>query len=296
MIFPEPSEQQAIACVLGTLDDKIELNRRMNRTLEDMARAIFKSWFVDFDLVRAKMDGLKPAGTDATTAALFPDSFENSTLGKIPKGWRAGCLSDVLTELISGARPKGGAASEGMPSVGAENVIGLGLYDFSKEKFVPIEFFEQLKSKGAAIRSGDVLLYKDGAHIGRKTYFDLDFPHAECAINEHIFILRTKLPEFQRFLYFWLDQAWMTHEIISLNSNSAQPGINQAGVRRLPILIAPDDVVRAFDQVVIPVTGLLFSNCHESQTLAAIRDTLLPQLISGELRLPDAERIIGRCI
>ncbi len=261
-----------------------------------MARAIFKSWFVDFDLVRAKMDGLKPAGTDATTAALFPDSFENSTLGKIPKGWRAGCLSDVLTELISGARPKGGAASEGMPSVGAENVIGLGLYDFSKEKFVPIEFFEQLKSKGAAIRSGDVLLYKDGAHIGRKTYFDLDFPHAECAINEHIFILRTKLPEFQRFLYFWLDQAWMTHEIISLNSNSAQPGINQAGVRRLPILIAPDDVVRAFDQVVIPVTGLLFSNCHESQTLAAIRDTLLPQLISGELRLPDAERIIGRCI
>lgn len=289
--LPPLPEQRAIAHILGTLDDKIELNRRMNETLEGMARAIFKSWFVDFDPVRAKAEG-RETGLPKPLADLFPGSFEDSELGGIPKGWRAGRLDEVLAELVSGARPKGGAVEEGVPSIGAENVIGLGRYDFSKEKFVPQEFFDQLKLRGAAVRPGDVLLYKDGAQIGRKTYFDCDFPHAESAINEHVFILRANRPDEQRFLFFWLDQAWMTHEIISLNSNSAQPGINQPGVRGLPFLIPRDEVVDAFDQLTVRLTRRLFANCNESRTLAALRDTLLPKLISGELRVQDAERFI----
>ena len=93
---PPLDEQKAIAHILGTLDDKIELNQQMNRTLEAIARAIFKSWFVDFDPVRAKMDGRQPAGMDAATADLFPDSFEDSPLGKIPKGWKVTALGDLV--------------------------------------------------------------------------------------------------------------------------------------------------------------------------------------------------------
>jgi type I restriction enzyme S subunit len=291
--YPELPEQRAIAHILGTLDDKIELNRRMSETLEAMARALFKSWFVDFDPVRAKAEGRDPR-LPQPLADLFPDSFEDSELGEIPRGWGGARLGDVLGELVSGGRPKGGAAAEGVPSIGAENVIGLGKYDFSKEKYVPREFFKELQRKGSAVRPGDVLLYKDGAQIGRKTYFDCEFPHAECAVNEHVFIVRGRRKCHQRYLFFWLDQDWMTQEIISLNSNSAQPGINQQGVRSLPFLMAPDPVVEAFDHISKLLTDRLFAACLESRTLAALRDALLPKLISGELRVRDAERMVAR--
>ncbi|GIW56644.1 MAG: restriction endonuclease [Nitrospiraceae bacterium] len=297
--LPPLPEQRAIAHILGTLDDKIELNRRMSETLEAMARALFKAWFVDFEPVRAKMEGRWRRGQflpglPVRLYDLFPDRLVDSELGEIPEGWRAARLGDVLAELVSGGRPKGGAALEGVPSIGAENVIGLGKYDFSKEKYVPREFFKELQRKGAAVRPGDVLLYKDGAQIGRKSFFDSDFPHPECAINEHVFILRCKRAYWQRYLFFWLDQDWMTQEIISLNSNSAQPGINQEGVRSLPFLMPPDSVVEAFDRLAEPLTDRLFAGCLESRTLAALRDALLPKLISGEIRVRDAERLISR--
>jgi type I restriction enzyme S subunit len=223
----EEDEQHAIAYILGTLDDKIELNRRMNETLEAMARALFKSWFVDFDPVRAKAGGRDP-GLPKPLADLFPSRLVDSDLGEIPEGWVVGTVGQDLRALVSGARPRGGAVDEGVPSVGAENVIGLGRYDFSKEKFVPLEFFEQLKAKGADVRPSDVLLYKDGAQIGRKTFFDRGFPHAECVINEHVFILRCASSRLQRYLFFWLDLPWMTGEYckpeLELSSAGHQPG------------------------------------------------------------------------
>lgn len=295
--LPPLPKQKAIAHILGTLDDKIELNRKMNETLEAMARAIFKSWFVDFDPVRAKMEGRWRKGESLPGLPahfwedLFPDRLVDSELGKIPEGWEAGVLGNDLAELVSGARPKGGAVEEGIPSVGAENVIGLGLYDFSKEKFIPHDFFEQLRERGAAIKLGDVLLYKDGAQIGRKTYFDRGFPHAHCAINEHCFILRLKHRWMQRYVFFWLDLPWITEEIVALNSNSAQPGINQAGIRHLPLLRAQDAVIQQFDHLAQSFLDKIFENCHESRTLAAIRDALLPKLLSGEICVKDVKKI-----
>lgn len=286
--LPSPPEQRAIARILDALDDKIQLNRRMNQTLEAMVRALFTSLFVNFDPLRAKRENGDP-GLSGQFAELFPDGFEDSDIGEIPEGWRVGKLGDLIAELVSGARPKGGAVETGVPSVGAENVLGLGRYDFSKEKFVPPHFFEELKRRGAAVRPGDVLLYKDGAQIGRKTFFDCGFPHVECAINEHVFILRGTKREYQLYLYFWLDQAWMTSEIVSRNSSSAQPGINQGAVRSLPVLKPPAEVIAAFDRLARPLTELLFANCLESGTLGTLRDTMLPRLISGELRVPKAE-------
>ena len=279
---PPLSEQRAIARILGALDDKIELNRRMNETLEAMARALFRSWFVDFDPVRAKMAGHDP-NLPKPLADLFPDRLVNSELGAIPEGWEVKALKDELRDLLSGRRPRGGAVNAGVPSIGAENVIGLGAYNYASEKYVPTDFFAGLRDKGADVRNGDVLLYKDGASIGRKTYFDYGFPHVECVVNEHVFILRLREPETQRYLFFWLDQPWMTQRIIALNSNSAQPGINKSGVRGLPMLLPPIGVLAAFNAQAGAITNRIFANCHEAHTLTALRDALLPNLVSGEL-------------
>ncbi len=286
--LPPLPAQKAIANILGTLDDKIELNRKMSETLEEIARVLFKSWFVDFDPVRAKMEGRwrrgeSLPGLPADLWELFPDKLVDSELGKIPDGWKPTPLGKRLAELVSGSRPKGGSVETGIPSIGAENVIGLGHYDFSKEKYIPAEFFENLKTKKANLQNGDVLLYKDGAKIGRKTYFDQGFPHSQCAVNEHVFILRMKRPELQMYLFFWLDQPWVTQEIISLNSNSAQPGISQTGVKSLPILLPTLDVILSFEKNISQLMHRLFSNCLESRHLSIIRDTLLPKLVNGEL-------------
>jgi type I restriction enzyme S subunit len=154
-------EQRAIAHILGTLDDKIELNRRMNETLEAMARALFKSWFVDFDPVRTKMAG-RDSGLPKPLADLFPARLVASELGEIPEGWEVEVLESALVELEVGGRPRGGVAryTEGVPSIGAESIVGLGIFDYSKTKWVPREIFERMK-KGH-VKNRDVLLYKDG--------------------------------------------------------------------------------------------------------------------------------------
>jgi len=249
------------------LDDKIELNRQTNATLEAIAQAVFKEWFVDFRY---------PGATG---------EMVDSELGPIPRGWRVGILSEVLSSIESGSRPKGGVGdlAEGIPSIGAENINELGFYDFSKEKFVSEEFFAKLKS--GIVKSEDVLLYKDGASLGRKTMFMDGFPHQICAINEHVFILRSNNLINQLFLYFWLDQSYMTENIKSLNSNSAQPGINQPAVRSLPILIPEKTISEKFEQIVKPLLSKLFNDCKESYSLSLLRDKLLPKLMSGEIQI-----------
>jgi len=217
--FPPLPIQRRIADILSALDDKIELNRQTNATLEAIAQAIFKEWFVDFNFPNATGEMVE------------------SEMGMIPEGWRVGRLGDLLSSIETGARPKGGVGylSEGIPSIGAENIIGLGVYDYSKKKFISIKFFTKM-NKGI-IKSGDVLLYKDGASLGRKSIFMDEFPHKICAVNEHVFIIRTNNQLNQIYLYFWLDQSFMTEKIKNLNANSAQPGINRPGVSSLPILI-----------------------------------------------------------
>ena len=278
--LPVLLEQRAIAHVLGTLDDKIELNRRMNATLEGMARAIFHDWFVDFGPTRAKIEGREPY-LPPQLWSLFPDRLAPSDLGDIPEGWEVRALGDEIAELVTGSRPRGGAAEFGIPSIGAENINGLGSHDYSKEKFIPESHYTALVKRGANVHDGDVLLYKDGAYIGRKAYADCSYPHEECAINEHVFIVRLKNKAAQRYLFFWLDQEWMTSSIVDLNSTSAQPGINQVGVRSLPLMVPSSEALGAFDWLTCKLTSKLFGNCHESRTLAAQRDALLPGLVSG---------------
>lgn len=267
--------QDFIAETLSDLDSKIELNQQMNKTLEAISQAIFKHWFVDFEFPNEKGKPYKSSG----------EEIVDSELGKIPKGWKVKRLGDVLSELDSGNRPQGGVSgfSEGIPSVGAENIFGIGNYDYSSTKYVPFDFFNQMNS--GIIKNGDVLLYKDGAQLGRKSIFMENFPFAKCCVNEHVFILRVKDEITPIYLYFWLDQQWMTEEIKNLNTNSAQPGINKTAVKTLKILIPDTETMKNFE-LLFPLIKRLFKNSLENRQLSNVRDILLPKLMSGKIRVP----------
>ena len=269
--------QQKIASILSSYDDLIENNTRRIQILEEMAQRIYQEWFVNF-----RFPGHEKV------------RFVNSELGKIPEGWEVVQLGEVLESIESGSRPKGGidSSEREVPSIGAENVLGLGRYDFNKEKYVSREFYENMR-KGK-VQSGDVLLYKDGAKIGRKSMFRDGFPHEVCCINEHVFILRTNSRCSQNYLYFYLDRPDITQKIINLNTNAAQPGINQAGVKSLPILLPPKELIELFDNKVEPLLGLLFNLAKKNQTLRKKRDLLLPKLISGEIDVSNWEVVGSR--
>ncbi len=286
--LPPSAEQRAIAHILGALDDKIELNRRTNETLEAIARALFKSWFVDFDPVRAKSEGRNP-GLPRHVTELFPDSFEDSILGEIPAGWRVMVLRDVLAELETGGRPKGGVSgyTTGIPSIGAESIVGLGVFDYSKTRYVPQEFFAGM-TKGR-VQSRDVLLYKDGGRPGEfephVTLFGDRFPFGTCAINEHVYRIRATEDLGQNLLFFWLSSDLAMEEMRIKGTGVAIPGLNSTQVKSLSMLVPARQVAQAFDVLVEPWIARVLATCKESNTLTAIRDTLLPKLISGELRV-----------
>jgi type I restriction enzyme S subunit len=268
----DSQSQIKIAAILSAYDDLIENNLRRIKIVEEMAQTLYREWFVKF-----RFPGHQKV------------RMVNSPLGKIPEGWEVGTLDDVLTTLESGSRPKGGIDPEarGVPSIGAENIIGLGRYDYSKQKFVTRDFFNNMNR--GHIQSGDVVLYKDGAQIGRKSMFRDGFPHVECCINEHVFILRSNGRCSQNYLFFWLDQPEMTQNIINLNANAAQPGINQSGVRGLSILLPPASLLKIAEQVLEPMMGALFNNAKRNNILRQTRDLLLPKLINGELDVSDLD-------
>lgn len=290
---PPANDQKLIGSFVASLDDRITLLHETNATLEAIAQALFKSWFIDFDPVRAKAEGLEPEGMDAATASLFPDSFEESDLGLVPRGWLVDRAESWLSVLETGRRPKGGVAGimDGVPSIGAESIVRIGEFDYSKTKYVPSEFFEKMKS--GELQSHDVLLYKDGGKPGvflpRVSMFGDGFPFQKCGINEHVFRIRLKKPFSQEFLYYWLWSDAVMHELKHRGGKAAIPGINQSDVKELKILVPNENILIGFDELSSPLINKIFSNSKQARTLTQLRDTLLPRLISGQLRLPEAE-------
>ena len=283
LLIPLPSlkEQQAIAKILSDLDEKIELNNQMNKTLENIAQAIFKRWFIDFEFPNENGEPYKSSGGEMV----------ESELGMIPKGWIVDILGHLLKTIESGKRPKGGidqTLSTGIPSIGAENINGLGYYDYSRTKYISEEFFREIKE--GIIRDKDVLLYKDGAQLGRKTMFGSGFPFDLCCVNEHVFILRSNEFLNQFFLYFWLDQNKVTEDIKNLNSNSAQPGLNRESLRKLKILVPEKSILGRFENTISALIEKIFLNSLESRNISLARDLLLPKLMTGKIRVPLEEQ------
>ncbi|HDQ06091.1 MAG TPA: restriction endonuclease subunit S [Candidatus Bathyarchaeota archaeon] len=258
----EECEQRAIAHILGLLDDKIELNRRMNQTLEAMARAIFKSWFVDFDPVRAKAEG-RPTGLPDNIAALFPDSFQDSELGEIPRGWAVKTISEVA-EFAYGKALKASDRKPGdVPVFGSNGQVGL---------------HNEALAKGPGI----VIGRKGNPGIVTWSYEDF-FP-----IDTTFYVKRTGIVASLNYLFY----ALKAQDLPSLSADSAVPGLNRSLAYMSKILVPHEDVLTAFDGKVDPLFQKIYENEKEAETLASLRDTLLPKLISGELRIKDTEKLL----
>ena len=274
--LPKLNDQKVIVKILSILDDKIEQNNQINKNLEQMAQAIFKHWFIDFEFPNENGEPYKSSSGEMV----------DSEMDLIPKGWRFEKLGNLLSEIVTGNRPKGGVSKfkKGIPSIGAESINGLCNYDFSKTKYIPESYFSNMK-KGV-VKNGDILLYKDGAKIGRKSMFLENFPFKRCCVNSHVFILRSNSLMKQNYLYFYLDQKYMTKNIINLNTNSAQPGINSTSVKTLRILLPSDKTLNLFNELVFPILRIIFNNSKGNQCLSNLRDALLPKLMSGEIRVP----------
>lgn len=276
LLIPIPETQRKIAGILSAYDDLIENNNKRIKILEEMAQKLYKEWFVDFK---------------------FPNhentKFINSELGKIPEGWEVVKLGSQLSDLESGKRPKGGITNDvvdGVPSIGAENINGIGKHNFDKEKLIPRDFF--VKMKKGIIRSRDIAIYKDGAYIGRSSYFRDDFPHLECCVNEHVFLVRTKEERLtQNLLYTWLQYYDNIEAIRATNANAAQPGINQQSLKNLNIILPTQKITNNFEKFIEPIYANIISFSTQNKNLRKTRDLLLPRLISGELSVEGLENL-----
>jgi type I restriction enzyme, S subunit len=262
---PPPDEQRAIAHILGTLDDKIELNRRMNATLEAMARALFKSWFVDFDPVRAKAEG-RETGLPREIADLFPDGFEESAVGDVPMGWRVGTVED-MAEVSSGKRP-GVRYDEITPEASVPLWGGNGPMAFVLSPLVDYP----------------VLLTGRVGTLG--SVFRITSP---CWPSDNTLILKARGAEAFEYLFLQLKRI----DFSSLNRGSTQPLLTQTDLKMQPTLLPPTAVLMHFSVMAKRLYDRLDASNNESRTLAALRDALLPKLISGAVRVGDAERFVA---
>lgn len=287
--LPPLPEQQAIACILGALDDKIELNRQMNRTLEEMARAIFKSWFVDFDPVRAKAAGQQPPGLKPEIAALFPDSFEDSELGEIPKGWRSQSFTDDV-EVIGGGTPK-----TSNPEYWGGDIPWFSVVDTpaAGEVFV-ICTDKTITQDGVNNSSTRILPIGTTIISARGTVGNLALVAVPMAMNQSCYGLHDLRGHNGYFLYFATSAVVET--LRQRTHGSVFNTITRDTLKSVRVVTPPNALITEFERIVGAMLQRLLSALLESRTLAAIRDTLLPKLISGELRVQDAERIVGRCV
>jgi type I restriction enzyme S subunit len=260
VLLPPLTEQKRIAEALCALDDRIALLRETNATLEAIAQALFKSWFVDFDPVRAKSQGLAPAGMDEATAALFPDSLDDSIVGPVPNGWQVGTLEDLLVLQRGFDLPAKDRTVGAFPIIAASGPSGT---------------HEEAKVKGPGVVTG-----RSGV-LGR-VFLELD---DHWPLNTTLWVkdFRVATPCYAYELLRLL-------ELSSFNAGSAVPTLNRNHVHGLPQVLPPRACVEAFETIAMALHRRARMSAEQADTLATLRDTLLPRLISGQLRLPEAEK------
>lgn len=285
LLIPWPDmdvAREAIGFILGSLDDKIELNRQICKTLEDTAQAIFKSWFIDFDPVHEKASGKQPEGMNPEIAALFPDSFVDSELGKIPKGWGVTGLDSLGTFL---------------------NGLALQKYPPLRDNSLPVIKIAQLRTHDTAnadrasasidseyiVNDGDILFSWSGS--------------LECvlwvggagALNQHLFKV-TSAQYSKWFLYMWIHRHLPEFRHIAAGKATTMGHIQRHHLKDAKVLIPPTELLSKQDKIMEPLIDAIVSRSLENRKLTDLRDTLLPKLISGEIRIEDAERISGRSV
>lgn len=300
--------QREVAKILRSLDAKIDLNRRINQTLEAMAQAIFQSWFVDFDPVKAKItakaegrdplraamsaicgkpeaefDALPPEQYEqlAATAALFPDEMEASELGEIPKGWSHKALLQLTDKIGSGSTPRGGKEvylEEGVALIRSQNVydsllVWDGLARISDEAAAQL--------RGVTVQEEDVLLNITGASILRTCVVEPDVLPAR--VNQHVAIIRAKAGVPPRFIHMHLLRPDIKNYLLGLNAGASREAITKAHIESLVLLTPGPELLSAFQTAISPLFQQVHCLTRQMHALEELRDTLLPKLLSGEL-------------
>lgn len=259
--IPHLPTQRKIASILSAYDDLIENNLKRIKLLEEKAAIAYREEFGNYQV-------------------------NNKEFASLPKGWNVKTIGDIYGKLESGSRPKGGIDNElkeGIASVGAENVIGLGKYNYQSEKLISQAFFENMNR--GIIKDRDILIYKDGAYIGKTSLFQDGFPHEKCCVNEHVFLLSSQDVRYQYFLFFTLNQGLYFEKMQQLNANAAQPGINQESLKSLKLIWPSEDKIDEFNKEVESSVKLIFVLAKQNTKLREARDILLPKLMSGQIEV-----------
>ncbi len=281
--LPPLSDQRAIAHILGTLDDKIELHRKMNRTLEAMAQAIFKSWFVDFDPVRAKSEGRQSPGLKPEIAALFPDAFENSELGEIPRGWEVVPLPEAIAVNPTRVLRKG------------EVTPYLDMANMPTQGHTPDVVVDRPFGSGMRFVNGDTLVARITPCLenGKTAYVDfLEDGQVGWGSTEYI-VLCPKPPLPEEFAYCLArNDGFREFAIQSMTGSSGRQRVPVESLSHYLVVAPPEQIAKRFGSVARSLFARASDATQESRGLAALRDTLLPKLISGELRVKDAEHLV----
>ena len=275
ILLPPLPLQKQIADFLGKLDDRITLLRETNATLESIAQALFKSWFVDFDPVRAKMDGSAPVGMDEATAVLFPDSFEETELGAVPRGWSVRPLDEIATYL-------NGLALQKFPPTGQDDLPVIKIAQLRKGDTVGADRASRVIKSEYIIQNGDVLFSWSGS-------LEVEiWCGGEGALNQHLFKVASAL--FPKWFYF----LWTRHHLEHFRQVAASKATTMGHIQRshltaAKVVVPTDEIIHMADAVLAPILQRMIENALQAQNLATLRDTLLPRLISGQLRLPEAQ-------
>ena len=286
--IPRIVDQEWMSAVLGALDDKIELNRRMNETLEATARALFKSWFVDFDPVRAKTEGHDP-GLPPRVADLFPDSFDDSELGEIPAGWTVeglGAIADVV-DCSHARKPE--RRTEGRPLLQLGNIVPYGMLDPSDLFLIDASDYEAWTAR-IEVREGDCVITNVG-RVGAVA----QIPHGfRAALGRNMTGIRCRpaWPYPTHLIELIRSDAFRAEVDARTDTGTILDALNVRSIPRLRHVHPCAELVRAFEVLARPIRTRMEDAAMESRNITALRDTLLPRLISGELRVPDAERMV----
>jgi type I restriction enzyme, S subunit len=270
--IPPLDRQDSVIDVLGFIDDNIAVNDLIINSVQELGQAIF--------------------------AECFGDALKFLTRGTaLPDGWQAAALGDHLSVLETGRRPRGGVGgyASGVPSIGAESITSMARFDFAKVRYVPVEYFNSMRQ--GIVEDYDILLYKDGGRPGsfepHVSMFGNGYPFSRMCINEHVYRIRLRVPAGQEFGYFWLSSEPLMVEMRNRGTGVAIPGINSQAVRSLPLVIPPSDKLTNFGCSTRALIDRALSCAAERRTLAELRDTLLPGLMSGAIRVREAEKVVG---
>jgi type I restriction enzyme S subunit len=285
--LPPLPEQKRIAHILGTLDDKIEMNRRMNATLEGISRVLFKSWFVDFDPVRQKAAGQQPVGMDAETAALFPNSFEDSEIGELPRGWAAVPLPKVIEVNPSRSLRKGAEA----PYLEMANMPTAG--------HAPDELVIRPFGSGTKFINGDTLLARITPCLenGKSAFVDCLLTGQVAWGSTEFIVLRPKEPLPLEYAYCLArDDGFRDFAINSMTGSSGRQRVPAESLGHYRLAVPPGEIASRFGECVQGHFRTIRAAVDESRTLAALRDTLLPKLLSGEIRVPEAKEAVEEAV